>query len=120
VVGIPLEEPWPHGNRERAKMVHALEALPGQQLVLVRYQAGHNPHEEWVYNAADIDKSKIVWARAMDTKSDQKLINYFSDRRVWLAEPDTKPPALIVYRKTQGGEASAGVPAMSAVSSGTR
>ena len=97
VVGIPLEAPWPHGNRERASMVRKLEGLPGGHLVLVRYQPGHNPHEEWVYNAADIDKSKIVWARENDPQSDRDLMDYFRNRQVWVAEPDVNPPSLVPY-----------------------
>ena len=79
-------------------MVRKLEGLPGGHLVLVRYQPGHNPHEEWVYNAADIDKSKIVWARENDPQSDRDLMDYFRNRQVWVAEPDVNPPALMPYR----------------------
>ena len=74
-----------------------LEALPGDQLVIVRYNQYHNSNNEWVYNRADIDTAKIVWARDMDDSENAELIRYFPQRRVWLAEPDLAPPRLSPY-----------------------
>ena len=36
---------------------------------------------DWVYNGADIDKSKVIWARQMDPASDRELLNYYKGRR---------------------------------------
>jgi len=74
-----------------------LEQLPGQQLVLVRYSALQDPIEEWVYNAADIDHSKVVWAREMDGADNQELMRYYPNRTVWLVEPDSLPAGLQPY-----------------------
>src|SRR5438067_1446095 len=52
------------------------------------YAAWHDPFEEWVYNEADIDSSKIVWAREMDASCNRKLLAYFHNRHAWLLEPD--------------------------------
>ena len=57
--------PAPSGT-ERARMLAKLESYPGRQLAIVRYAPDHAPFDDWVYNAADIDKSKVVWAREMD------------------------------------------------------
>jgi len=72
----------------------------GSHLVIVRYGTNHNPlqDEEWVYNAADIDHAKIVWARDMGEEQNKTLIRYFADRHVWLAEPDSDPPRVSQYR----------------------
>jgi hypothetical protein len=50
-----------------------------------------------VYNGADIDTSKVVWAREMDEKSDAQLIGYFKDREVWLLNADSKPQRVQPY-----------------------
>jgi hypothetical protein len=92
-----IEQPWPRGNLARASMLHSLQLSPGQHLVLVRYTKAHNYDHEWVYNAADIDAAKVVWARDMDEQSNRELLQYFKNRRVWLVEPDDFPPRLSPY-----------------------
>jgi len=82
---------------ERAEVKSELERLPGRQLVIVRYLQTHNPGYDWVYNAADIEQSQVIWAREMDPASNQKLIQYYKDRQAWLVEPDTHPVTVIPY-----------------------
>ncbi len=86
-----------HYGVPRARVESSLEALPGKQLVIVRYAPDHNTFEEWVYNAPDIDDSKVVWAREMGPEDNRKLIQYYADRKVWLAEPDAIPAKLSPY-----------------------
>jgi len=76
------------GSDARLRIEQLLANQPGKQLILVRYTAKHNPHGEWVYNLADIDAQRIVWARELGTGQDQKLLDYFRDRKAWLFEPD--------------------------------
>jgi hypothetical protein len=90
-----------HFGIERAQIQARLEQLPGKQLVIVRYSAEHYPFEEWVYNAADIDGSKVIWAREMDAANDQELMHYYPDRKVWLVQPDSLPPAISPYQAPQ-------------------
>jgi hypothetical protein len=86
-----------HFGTERARIESQMEQLPGQQLILVRYSDQHNPLNEWVYNAADIDHSKVVWAREMKQADNQELMHYYPSRSVWLAEPDSLPAGLLPY-----------------------
>ena len=81
----------------RAQVEAKLEAQPGDQLVLVRYMPSHDPLDEWVYNAADIDHSKVIWAREMSPAEDRELLDYYKDRSVWLVEPDQQPASLTRY-----------------------
>jgi hypothetical protein len=84
-------------NLDRARALEQLEALPGDQLVIVRYNRYHLTSNEWVYNSADIDAAKIVWARDMGDSGNAELTRYYAQRRVWLAEPDLAPPRLLPY-----------------------
>jgi hypothetical protein len=92
------------GNWDRARVAEQLEEKPGKQLAIVRYGMIHNVHEEWVYNDADIDDSKVVWAREMDPQQNQKLIEYFRDRTVWLVRPESDPQELVPYSPGFRGE----------------
>jgi len=71
---------------------------PGKLLVFVRYYPQHIFQEEWVYNRADIDDSRIVWARDLGAEENEKLLAYYKDRSVWLLEPDFRPPRLRPYQ----------------------
>jgi hypothetical protein len=88
-----------HFGTERAQADANLNALPGKQLAIVRYSSQHNPFDEWVYNAADIDGAKVVWAREMDTADNLKLLGYYKDRQVWLVQPDQQPVSITPYPK---------------------
>ena len=87
-------------GQARATAQHQLEARPGKHLVIVRYAPDHDPDAvEWVYNAADVDAAKVVWARDMGTAGNQELIDYFRNRQVWVVEPDRSPTSLTLLQK---------------------
>jgi hypothetical protein len=91
---------------QRAQIETRLEGIPGKQLVIVRYTPDHNPSNEWVYNAADVDASKVVWARELDTAGDLDLIHYYKDRKVWLVQPDAEPAQISPYTLSPQEDAS--------------
>jgi hypothetical protein len=82
----------------RLEINRQLAKTPGKLLVLVRYWPQHIFQDEWVYNAADIDRSRIVWARDLGDAEDQKLLQYYPDRAVLLLEPDARPARLAPYK----------------------
>jgi hypothetical protein len=82
---------------QRARILDGLNREEGRHLVIVRYTPEHSPHNEWVYNEADIDNARVVWARDMGADRNLELINYFKDRRVWLLEADATRPEPIHY-----------------------
>jgi hypothetical protein len=81
----------------RARVLAELESHPGPQLAIVRYAPWHAPFDDWVYNGADIDRSRVVWAREFETRKSPELLRYFQNRRIWLVEPDSDPPKISPY-----------------------
>ena len=87
----------PSGIEFRPLIQEQLDAMPGMHLVIVRYTFGHDALMEWVYNGADIDHSRVVWARGIPGADLKPLLDYFRGRRVWLVEADASPPRLTAY-----------------------
>jgi hypothetical protein len=81
----------------RARIAAELERYSGKQLAIVRYSTSHIVFDDWVYNPADVDNAKVIWAREMDGPANTELLRYFRDRRIWLVEPDSIPPMLSPY-----------------------
>ena len=82
----------PAGSHEftakRDLVIARLNKEPGNVLVFVRYGPKHNIHLEWVFNDADIDDSRIVWARSLPNGKDDELMHYFPSREAWILEDD--------------------------------
>jgi hypothetical protein len=88
VVHVHPEKEWQHGDMERAAIVRELDALPGENVVLVRYAPDFDLDRDWVFNGADIDGSKTVWARDMGAEKNQELLDYYRGRKFWIIEAD--------------------------------
>jgi hypothetical protein len=89
---------WCQKEPSRAPIQEKLSHTPGKHLILVRYEKDHNIHNEWVYNGAEIDSAKVLWARELDVEQNAKLLAYFKNRDVWLVEPDKDKTELIPYQ----------------------
>ena len=92
-----LRRSAPIGIEFRALLEAKLETAPGSHLVVVRYSARHDVLDEWVYNKADIDRAKVVWAREIPGVSLQPLLDYYAVRHIWIVKPDSTPPHLVPY-----------------------
>ena len=85
-------------NPERRIYVrNQLDAIKGDLLIFVRYYPQHVFQDEWVYNRADINSSRIIYARDLGPEENQKLIAEYPDRTVLLLEPDFRPPRITSY-----------------------
>jgi hypothetical protein len=101
---LPLSPFWPPTwynlepvKTDRAILQAQLSGYDGKHLVMAHYDRNSLVHYERIFNDADIDKAKIVWAWDMGPTQNQELINYFKDRHVWLIEPSADNPKLIPY-----------------------
>ena len=104
-----VEQTLQSENRKfpRAAIEHRLSLQPGKHLIFVHYADGHNPRFEYVYNASNIDKSTVVWARDKGAEQDQKLIDYYGDRTIWLLDADNYPdPRLYSFSDAQKAQLS--------------
>jgi hypothetical protein len=82
---------------ERANFISQLSALPGDELVVVHYSPDG---QGWVYNQADIDHAKVVWAQEIPGLPLQPLLDYFHGREIWLLEPGNPSPELLPYNSS--------------------
>jgi hypothetical protein len=83
---------------ERDRLETVLEHTPGKHLVIVHYPwFGNWATMDWVYNRADIDKSKVVWARDMGFLDNRELVDYYADRDVWYVTRLPNMPVLVPY-----------------------
>src|SRR5262249_55913555 len=89
---------WPcQGDLSRQLIAEKLAHTPGKHLIMVRYGEDHNIHDDWVYNGAEIDNAKVLWARELDATENAKLFAYFRGRKIWLVTPDSDNTYLEPY-----------------------
>jgi hypothetical protein len=85
------------GDPSRTAIVEKLSHTSRKHLIIVRYGDDHNIHDDWVFNGADIDGAKVLWARETNPQQNARLLAFFKDRQIWLVEPDTDNTELLPY-----------------------
>jgi len=83
------------GNMNKARIARELAQVPGEHLVFVKTKASEFNLLQWIYNAADIDGARIVWARDLGEDRDAELAKYFRDRDVWVVDPNVEPAKVV-------------------------
>jgi hypothetical protein len=63
-----------------AKMV---EQNAGKHLVFVRFGPTCDVHECWIYNSAQVEDARIVWARSINEQADDQLRHALPDHSIW-------------------------------------
>ena len=75
-------------NAFRDRTAAQVSDLIHRHVILVRYTTNKSPHEEWVYNGADIDDQEFIWAHDLGAEANRALLQYYKDRTIWLYQPD--------------------------------
>ena len=97
-VGLLIADPFGvieyegiHVSLQHAVARAEAQKMPGKQLVIVYYRRNYQPMEEWVYNLANVDQQKVIWARNMGAKANEELLRYYSDRQALVVDPMEYP-----------------------------
>lgn len=85
------------GNLNKSRITAELDRIPGSHLVFVEPKTSTANLFQWVYNDADIDHARIVWARDLGPARNAELESYFSGRKVWRVNPNVEPAGLESY-----------------------
>jgi hypothetical protein len=64
-----------------------LKKQPGQHVILVSYAGLPSPHEEWIYNPANIDAAPVIWSLDLGQTENEKLRHYYAGRSFWRFKP---------------------------------
>lgn len=85
------------GNSNKSRIAAMLDLIPGNHLVFVRAKTDEYNLLQWIYNDADIDGSRIVWARDLGLERDAELERYFAGRHAWMVDPNVEPATCVKY-----------------------
>jgi hypothetical protein len=85
--------------KDRTRITAALQRAGGQHVVIVRYKPDPPPRRDWVYNSANIDAQKIIWAGDRGAIENRKLLAYYHGRHFWLLYANESPARLEPYRE---------------------
>lgn len=68
----------------RQDLVTRLSERGGGHLVFVRYDKTYTLHGNWVYNSADLNTARVIFAHDFDDAKNRELIARHSSRSIWL------------------------------------
>jgi uncharacterized protein (TIGR03437 family) len=85
--------PWFVSASDTPRIQASRQLEDGKHVVFVRYSDRHSFHYGVVFNDANIDQSRIVWAHDLGP-ANKELIQHYPGRSFWLYNPDVTPDAL--------------------------
>lgn len=72
----------PTGAYLRTIVQRAVSEKPGSYLAMVTYDPDYRIHDDVVYNSADLDGSKLIWANDLGEEGNAELLSVYRNRRV--------------------------------------
>jgi len=88
------------GNQNKPRITAELAKTPGNHLVFVKAKTDPYNFFQWIYNGADLDSSRFVWARDLGDAENAQLAASMTGRRVWMVDPNVEPATLTAYDPT--------------------
>jgi hypothetical protein len=85
------------GNRNKPRIMAELAKTPGNHLVFVKAKTDPHNFYQWIYNGADLDGSRFVWARDLGDAENAQLAASMAGRRGWMVDPNVEPATLAAY-----------------------
>lgn len=85
------------GDQNKPRIIAELAKTPGKHLVFVKAKTDPNNLYQWIYNGADLDGSRFVWARDLGDAENAQLAASMAGRQVWLVNPNLQPAKLTAY-----------------------
>ena len=85
------------GNRNKPRIITELAKTPGNHLVFVKAKTDSQNLFQWIYNGADIDGSRFIWARDLGDAENARLAGSMAGRKVWMVDPNVEPATLTAY-----------------------
>src|SRR5258708_39618198 len=74
-----------------------LAKTPWDVRVFVKAKTDTQNLFQWIYNGADIDGSRLVWARDLGDAENAQLAASMVGRSVWMVDPNVEPARLTAY-----------------------
>jgi hypothetical protein len=87
----------PVATTDRSMIDAKLQGFPGDHVVIVGYNKEDRSYD-WVYNSADIDSQKVIWARDLGPAENAELLRYYEGRHAWYVFPKDADTELTPYR----------------------
>jgi hypothetical protein len=81
----------------RIDVLAYLEKQPGSHLVFVTYDDEVSPHEEWVWNRAEMESSRVIFAHHLGDTKNPELVAAYPGRSVWLVSVSSSDAGLKPY-----------------------
>jgi hypothetical protein len=90
----------------RSRILEKLAERGGQHVIIVHYGPSHLFHIGWIYNDADSDNSRVIWARDLGPAKNAELVKYYQGRSIWYFDADAPQVHLTPYSAEATGSLS--------------
>jgi hypothetical protein len=85
------------GDQNKPRLTAELAKTPGNHLVFVKAKTDPANLYQWIYNAADLNSARNVWARDLGDAENAQLAASMAGRTVWMVDPNVTPATLAPY-----------------------